>query len=718
MSDLPDGFVIEKVAPSGANAGAISPDLPDGHVIESIGSGVAPANSNVDDVPNDTGAPPLTIKGGKSAPKPKDIGYGEDLYKTAGSSLVQGVSGLLGMPRDLSDMTNTGAAWLASHAGQKLGLIDPKDVDATTQKIADFGKMLQPLHYLPSSKTLDDLAGSATGGLHEPVYTANKFVGAGVKAIPGMALGAGGVAARLGQNVIPALVGEGAAQVPGINGTALEPWARGIATLVGAGGVGIAQRPSAAEAIIGKSVQGVAPESIDDAAKLMADAKKIGVDLTWDEAINHVTDGAARQLSNTRRVAENTEGGAGILNPMMAQRPSQIKGAAETAIGDIAPQKMDPIVTGLDSQKAAVAATTKANQAVNAAEGPYYTAAGMKSVPPQDLQFISQEPAFKRALDAVRNDPDLGRNLDGFRVTDVPVLMEVRKKMAREVEELMDPAMGSTLKPDREAAARIAPMVERLDQIITKSAPEYGKAIGVGSGLRETVMDPLKAGPIGDISKTNDVLKQGDALLVSKPAFGSEGAIKDAVTRLVAENPKATENLIHTQLRTAFDEALQNKRGLPPQAGGALFADAVRGNGQQARNLEAAVRALPDGDVKWSGLNRFLDVLEATGQAPQQGSMTSFNSAIRDKMKSTGLISDTKNAVATGGVSLVKRLNKFFDEANQARNSDQIARLLTDPASGKVLKNLASLPPNSTKAPLLALRLTYMNRQPPKSDKK
>jgi hypothetical protein len=315
-----------------------------------------------------------------------------------------------------------------------------------------------------------------------------------------------------------------------------------------------------------------------------------------------------------------------------------------------------------------VAATTKANQAVNAAEGPYYTAAGMRSVPPQDLQFISQEPAFKRALDAVRSDPDLGRNLDGFRVTDVPVLMEVRKKMAREADDLMSPAMGSGLNPDLEAASRIYPMVDRLDQIITKSAPEYGQALGVGSGLRETVMDPLKAGPIGDISKTNDVLKQGDALLVSKPAFGSEGAIKDAVTRLVTENPKATENLIHTQLRTAFDEALQNRRGLPPQAGGALFADAVRGNGQQARNLEAAVRALPDGDAKWSGLNRFLDVLEATGQAPQQGSMTSFNSAIRDKMKSTGLISDIKNAVATGGVSFVNRLNKFFDEANHPQN--------------------------------------------------
>src|SRR4051812_30867766 len=89
----------------------------------------------------------------------------------------------------------------------------------------------------------------------------------------------------------------------------------------------------------------------------------------------------------------------------------------------------------------------------------------------------------------------------------------------------------------------------------------------------------------------------------------------------------AAANLIHSQIRSAFDEATRNNLPGANQFGGAKFAAVVAGNGQQPTNLEAAVRALPNGDQRWDGFRRFLDTMEAIG------SMTAFNTEIQKELK-------------------------------------------------------------------------------------
>lgn len=164
-------------------------------------------------------------------------------------------------------------------------------------------------------------------------------------------------------------------------------------------------------------------------------------------------------------------------------------------------------------------------------------------------------------------------------------------------------------------------------------------------------------------------------------------------------------------MQSAFEEATQNLASGANQFGGAKFAAIVAGNGQQARNLEAAVRALPNGDTRWEGFRRFLDVLETTGQRPQPGSATAFNQEMVRDLKTGSVVGDAATAAKTGGLALVKRFMDFRERLNLGQNTQQIAALLTRPDAARVLAQLAAQPAGSTKAGVLALRLSYMGRQ-------
>ena len=123
------------------------------------------------------------------------------------------------------------------------------------------------------------------------------------------------------------------------------------------------------------------------------------------------------------------------------------------------------------------------------------------------------------------------------------------------------------------------------------------------------------------------------------------------------------------------------------------------------------MRALPEGNLRWEGFRRFLDVLETTGQRPQPGSMTSFNQEIARDLKAGGVAGDVATAAKTGGLSLVKRFTDFRERLNLGQNTQQIAAILTRPDAGRVLARLAREPAGSGKAGVLVLRLTYMGRQ-------
>jgi hypothetical protein len=637
-------------------------------------------------------------------------GYAEDIGKGVVGGATRGALGVVGGVRDANDAAGYGTSWLIAKLAEKLGLLpEGKTADqliAATKKL----DIPEDPFSMPSSHQLTKAVEDQTGPLYKAKTVPGQYAETLAEFAPSAIMGSGSAAQRLAQVAIPALTSETAGQVT--KGTAAEPYARFGGAMVGGIGTALAQRPAASERILTRSMEGIAPAQIKQAETLMDDAARFGVPITWDEAIGHVTNGASKQLTNVRRVVQNSPDGAGVFNPMMAERPGQVAAAADTNLGSLVPgAPLDSASTGQRVMKAADSSLADTQTAINAVTRPDYVAAGRQSITPQVARALQGDPLYAQAMKEVRGDPALNRGIAHLPDDSVAVVDLVQRRLRETAENARMPGQANTsnLRAANFEDARTAPLTA-AEQATGGPMGDYARARQTQATLRQQMLEPLEAGPLGTMRGTADVNKQAGALLPNKPAYASEIPTAQAMGRLVSKDPEAAANLLHSHLRTAFDEATQNLQSGQNQFGGAKFAAIVRGNGQQAQNLKTAVEQLPNGADRWKGLNRFLDVLESTGQAPAQGSMTSFNTAIQKELGNGGLMQGGAEIAGTGGLAWVKKAGRLAEDWNAGRNSQQIARILTAPNSGRLLERLAELPPGSRQAQTLALRLAYMGR--------
>lgn len=196
---------------------------------------------------------------------------------------------------------------------------------------------------------------------------------------------------------------------------------------------------------------------------------------------------------------------------------------------------------------------------------------------------------------------------------------------------------------------------------------------------------------------------------------GGEREIGATMGALAKVDPQSARQLARIHLETVFNDAVAEKRGLPAQYGGAGFASAVAGNPQQAKNLEASIRALPEGDVLWTGLDRFLTTLKATGYKPTGGGDAAFNARVGEQLAGgksvapaiAGALANvaagagaagTGGAVAGGVLAAKKIAADAFTKYQTARNGEAVARMLFDPKALPDLRALAKSAPGSKNA--------------------
>jgi hypothetical protein len=138
------------------------------------------------------------------------------------------------------------------------------------------------------------------------------------------------------------------------------------------------------------------------------------------------------------------------------------------------------------------------------------------------------------------------------------------------------------------------------------------------------------------------------------------------------------------------------------------------------------VRALPEGDTLWTGLDRMLTTLEATGYRPQKGSDTAFNSEILKRFASgkTSIgqaISDVATGAAAGAtvggaaggaagglVGLRRSAGDAMTRASMLGQGEALARLMFDPRALPDLRALAKSPAGSKNAELFTRRLLVL----------
>jgi hypothetical protein len=215
-------------------------------------------------------------------------------------------------------------------------------------------------------------------------------------------------------------------------------------------------------------------------------------------------------------------------------------------------------------------------------------------------------------------------------------------------------------------------------------------------------------GPIGRLAERDPTTRRAiETLFPTNPLPNSQQEIADSVRAIAHRNPAAATQLVRAHVESVFNEATQRLQSGANEFGGAGFAAVLRGNPQQAANLEAAVTALRGGQA-YQGFNRFLDVLEAQGSRQRIGSQTAFNQEVQSSLKQGGTVAEALTAVASGGLKLPSKISQRIEQWRLGANVAQVADILTNPAAAQLFRQLATAPPASAKAAAIVSRLVYL----------
>jgi hypothetical protein len=638
---------------------------------------------------------------GKSAdawdafPEAKKADTTTDVVKSIGSGIVKGYTGLAGLPGDALVLAAKGAEAASNFVNDKLGV---KRFDPMPD---------EPPSWVPTSarltKTVED---TVTGDLHRPETRAGRYAETISSFVPAAIAGPGGVARKIAmQAALPGAASEAAGEATA--GTAAEPYARVGGALIGGGVGAVATRPSSVTGALRSQLpEGITQATVDNARSLMQSAQSKGITLSWPEALSQV---AGRPvLADTQRILESAPSSRTRMQDFYADRPQQFDQAALNELHNVAPGTATPSQIGPQVGKAANEHLADVRQTINQAAEPYYANAEGVLLSPAEMSHVRRIPGYQQARDAVRENPQLNSYVSHLPDNSVGFLNEVKKYFDQQGQNASSKFNQSA---NQQVAAVHGKAAEVVKQIGELKSADYAAALGIQKQGRERYLDPLMQGPLGRLAK-KDVTTQRAiaALFPENPLPNSHHEIETTVRALAAKNPGAATQLVRAHIEATFNEATRSLQGGPNQFGAAGFAKKLVGNIQQRANLEAAITALPNGKQIWNGFDNFLEAAEATGTRQAKGSLTAFNAQELKAASGSNIVGEAiKTGLSPGKWWSV--VNDKWGQWKLGRNLDELARILTDPASGPVFKRIAAMPKGSREAGYLVSRLILQSSQ-------
>lgn len=589
-----------------------------------------------------------------------DVGLG------LATGVGRGVAGLVGLP----GLASRGVDWLVGQAGEALGVPPPA------------AGSFQPPSLLPQPAQVQSAIESVTGAFPKPQTRAGEYAQTIGEFVPGALMGPGGVVRNIAAfGVVPGIASEAAGGAT--KGTALEPWARGGAALASGVGAAVLTAPRTAAGAVSRAAGDIDQATLQQAEALFQEAAAMGAPITRAEAIQHVT-GGATGMGNLQRVVE----GQGGMKPFFAQRAAGNEAAMGRVVDSITPAAPNPSTIGPAVGGAAEGTINDVRGAINAASEPFYQASANVRLTPQEMAQVRALPGYPEARNAVRSDPQLARYVQGLPDDSVGFLNEVKKYLDTAAENAAAPVNQQR---NMQRSAGYGNDATAVRGIAENASPDYAAALGIQSQARERYLQPLLDGPLGKIaSRDTTTQKAISVLFPNNPLPNSAQEIETAVRAVSQRNGYAARNLVRAHLESVWNEATQNLASGVNSYGGAKFAAVVRGNPQQAANLEAAIRALPNGNQIWPGVDRLLTVLEAQGQRQAIGSQTAFNQEVLQDLRRGNFTSEAGSLVLGLGVKFPQRVKDGIERWRMGDNVDELARLFTDPTAGREFSRLAS----------------------------
>lgn len=675
----------------------------------------------------------------KPAQKPGVI---EDVAKAIPSGFAKGVAGLVGLPGLMQSGVDAGIAtaeqWITGR---------PTSINDIATRAKAHGPNISAGDILTTGNTTKAIE-SATGPLYQAQTVPGQYASTIAEFAPGAVFGGGSLLQRGAQVLAPAIVSETAGQAT--KGTAWEPYFRVGGALLGGIGTAIAQAPRGGKAILGQNLDGISEVNFNAARAFQAQGADRGVNLTLGEALNQVTGGRGQNISRIERVVANSGDDAGqIMNDFYAARPGQVENVARKAFDDFGPTPANPHTIGPQIGQAAEGIVGDAVSARTQAVSPMYRAAATDTVDPAAVQGLVKEIDALIARDTTGlthgplnnlksslvakpatpgtpgartpvTDPKTGRVI---RYDHSPATPGTPAVLANDVENLdrarkyfrdqTDLPQFAPNAIDKETGALITGKTSALDQAMEAASPNFAAGKDAYQAITRKDIEPLMSGPLGQIaSRDTTTAKAIEALFPANPLPGSAPHTLEAVKSLSAKSPAVANQLVRTYVERVFNNASKDGVGGPNVNGGAKFVANLKGNSEQAANLRAAIQGLKNGDDILPGFERMLDVLQATGWRPGKGSDTAFNQQIQKQL--TGSASPTGFVVeqaSKGGLGLPKAITERWNNYRMGKNTEELARILTDPKATLLFKTLANAAPTSAKALMLTARLTVLGRQ-------
>lgn len=723
----------------------------------------------VDEPQGDTGSGPLVVtvaprRQAKSAPAGSEWdafpvvkdepSTAMDVAKSAGSGLARGAIGFFGLPGSIDSMGRSFADFIADQTvGRAVNYAKTGSWDApvnrpTADIIRERTGVPSPGQVISGDALTDAAASVAPGIKYKPQTEAGKVAATAGEFAPGI-LSPGTMTQRVVGGVLaPALASEGLGRAASQISPSLEAPARLVGALAGGIGGALATRPNTAEAAIASSMRGVDDATITAAGQLMQAAQARGIALTWPEAIAQASGGGGRGLTNMQRVVEGSQGGGDIMGGFMAQRPAQMEAAARREFGAIGPQSGAPSTIGPAIGEAAERTAADARSIRSAQTRPFYERAAADEVAPEAIngviaqldEIIARAGAPELATPAQQlrdrliarqataatpatrtpvTDPNTGRVIRyemtpatageaAVPHTNVGRLDEVYGS-ARD--QFTGPAPVGQTGTEARASRYAAEALEPLDNALRSASPALAQGRQVHQDVTRQYIEPLMQGPIGKLASRDTTTREAiSALFPANPLPGSAPEIVRAVGALAERNPMAARQLVRAHIESTFNEASQALQTGANQFGGAGFAAVLRGNTQQAENLAAAIQGVA-GPQALKGFDQFLDIMSATGQRQRIGSQTAFNQEAQDVLRRGGMIGEAANTLATGGIKLPGRVKEAYEQWRLGQNTEQIAKLFTDPNALGLLRRLGQSAPGSSQAQAISARLAIMATQ-------
>ncbi|ANW00688.1 hypothetical protein [Bradyrhizobium icense] len=638
------------------------------------------------------------------------VSVAEDVAKSAGIGVVKGGIGTIGAAGDVRELLSHGV----DYAAQQFGIPAERAQafkDAVYEGVRRAPGPGRVLAEAPSSGTIQKAVEGVTGDFYKPKTTAGEYAQTAGEFLPAAVGGPGGAIARGARVLVPAVTSETAGQAT--KGTAAEPVARFLGALAGGGVQVLASRPgSASRSIANQLPEGITEPMVVQADRLMQDAAGRGLQLSWPEALSQV---AGRPvLTNMMRHLEASPQTEGQMAAFFGDRPAAVEGAVRQELGNVAPVNRNPSAIGPAVGREAEGTLEEVRGAINNAARPYYDSASTVLLSPQEMERVRALPGYAAARDAVRNDPQLNRYVADLPEESVGFLNEVKKQLDNAAQHAAEPLNTQGRNMQRAAGfGQDAAAVRNIASNVQTSTA-YPTALAIESMGRERFLQPLLDGPLGKIAGRDTTTKNAiEALFPRNPLPNSEQEIATTVSALTRRNERAARDLVRAHAESTFNEAARDLQTGPNQASGAKFAVAIAGNPQQRVNLQAAVEALPNGQERWQGFNRLLDVLEATGTRQNVGSRTAYNQEINKAQGAGGLARDV-GRIGANPTRLLQPLADKYDQWKLGRNLGQLATILTDPNAAGMLRAIARAPRDGRRSAELAIRLvTYAEASKP-----